>query len=198
MLFFSFIFKEWVGVLLGIVFIFVCLIFFNFVRKVKYPNERFSIMIITLLSVLSTITIGYYFLNYETVYSNLYYLNYLYNRGEVASDIYFEVLKFTKINLYFTIFISIGMLIFGVVSSKRRLSSILTPMIVCIGLLLSVFIYNYALDSKFLVDTFANKKWMFYLITVGSLLSLAIFDLIFIKVAKICGGKPSELRSKGE
>ena len=193
---------EWIRVLVSFGMLAISFFAFNFVRKIKYPNEEFNVYIIIVANIAALFLLLFDFFNEKHLMENILLLesNML---GVLNSKLDFNQIKnclliFSLISLL----LSIGALVYGALMGKKRFGSIMTPLVVVGGCLLFFFISNFAFSSDYLNNVVANNGdpnyVTFYLILIGSILAMVAYDLVFIQLSILIGGKKSAKRYKNK
>lgn len=188
--------KEWIAVSISGLFIFLILVIFNRVRKVKYPNEQYSIIGLILVFLIECSLIALAFLHKETMISNWYSLEL--GSTFTAKQIN-QLVKPLIVYFYTACGLSFVFLLIGTLISRRRLASIVSPMVVSCGFLLFTFIVNLLLEQKFIEKSFFQtdmtfKPFLYYLLLTSAVLALVVFDLVMIFIVRHIGGKKSYKR----
>ncbi len=190
------IFKEYISLLLDLGLIALLLLSFGFVRKVKYPNEEYSVLSLIVVSLIGALLLVISFFNKESLISNWYFLNVSFNKGNIKTAFYNTINNSTLVFFFVSCGLTLASILFGVLIGRRRLESIMAPMISVVGLMLFCFISNLSLDKN-LLDTFYNpaegtdKLYAFYLIMIGACAALVAFDIALIIIIRLIGGKKS-------
>lgn len=193
------IFRDWIGVVINSAFILISFIAFGFVRKIKYPNEQYSLASIIFASLISAALIVLSYFNREVMVSNLFFLEKLVGIGIVPTTEYDSLIKAMNIFFIVACALSWGCIIYGTVIGKRRFGTMITPLIVLGGIMIFSFIANISLSTDFLckvynMETGEERQYLLYLVLTASLLAMIAYDLIFIHIAKAIGGKEAKQR----
>ncbi len=193
-MFFTPVFKEWVAFAVCSGLILLSFLAFGWVRRLQYPNGKYPVFFIVLLSLIATGLIAASCFYKETFVTGWYYLDKAYDNGLVSSNVYESVAKIATTFFYIACGLSLIFIVIGASTSKRRFSSIMVPLIAIGGLLAFFWFANIPLNiEEVKLETNAvsgelEPVLFITLLTVG-LLIMFIYDFVFCSIAKAIGGK---------
>lgn len=147
---------------------------FGFVRKVKYPNERYPVLYLITTSFLTIMVLFTYYLCKYSMIPELECLDFVYGYPSM-----FNIFIIVSCSISFVI------LTLGLILGRRRFGSANTPLVVISGWLLFAFIFNILLDSNL------NNEILSFIL---SIIAMLIFDVGLMLISRAIGGKKHWLR----
>ena len=191
-MFFTSALKERVALVLNIVFILFSFIAFNSVKNIKYPNEQYSVLYILIISFLAMTLLYLAYDQKDTIISNLVYIKQTLSEETMTIESYEQLLGISNKFVAIACLISVGMLVYGIITGERRFGSVMTPLIIIGGFVLFIFVANFAV-SKYADN---GNPYLVYLLFIIAIIAMIIFDKFFISRAKDIGGDEPEERGR--
>lgn len=184
--------KDTIALGLNIAFILFSFIVFKSVKDIRYPNEQYSLVYIIVISLITVLLLYLAYNQKDTIISNLVYIKQTLSEETMTIEAYEQLLGISNKFVAIACLISVGMLFFGTVTGERRFGSVMTPLIIIGGLVLFIFVANFAV-SKYADN---GNSYLVYLLFIIAIIAMIIFDKFFISRAKDIGGDVPEERGR--
>lgn len=147
---------------------------FGFIRKVKYPNERYPVLYLIGTAFITIMVLFTYYLCRYLMIPELEYLDFV-DGYPLMYNIFIIV----------SCAISFVILTLGLILGRRRFGCANTTLVVITGWLLFALVFNYLLDSEM------NNATMSF---VFAIILMMIFDVGLMLLSRVIGGKKHRLR----